>query len=481
MIKANQLLIFAIVVPLCFPLFSQTSDTSCLVLDAPKQGNTISSPTCTVSVHACNKISGIQFRAQYRSPGKLTDTTIFIGSIANPPFKFSWNIEQMPNVLYQGITLTAEAMNKNGSRQTVNKQGIFFAHRPIIRPLTFIQFGSESGAQLFSQSRSSDRFPATIQAFSYYDRSNIHFTIKTMVAITFSTQPAAALSEWGVDIGIDTRLNHQAYPSDSILFLSFSLNGNSEQTIFKPLCDPDGAFTITKQKKSIQCPFDLIKDDGKGFTMDIDVPKDLLGNIVPDSFACNVIVKLPGDSFSVAAVSWANALGNNAYCPIVWSTVRLRPAPFYHIYIFQWLLAFAAGILCIALIGLVIFLINKRATTFEQFEQTEEEKKLTDQIYQYLEETITKKEISLVWLAQKLNIPPKKIEWLLKKFKGKSFKDYAMVLRIEIAKERLRSSHASEKSISDSCGFKNVSEMEKYFVKFCRTTPYKFRKENQVA
>ncbi len=466
---------------ICFPLFSQTSDTSCLILEAPKQGNTIASPTCTVSVRACSKVSSIQFRAQYKNPGKAADTTVFIGSIANPPFKFSWNIDQMPNVLYQGITLTADAMLRNGMRQSISKQGIFFAHKSIIRPTTFIKFGSEASSQLFTQSRSSDRFPATVQAFSYYDNSRIHFTVKTMSAITFSTQPSASLSDWGVDIGIDTRLSMQSYPSDSVLFISFNLNGNAEQTVFKPIRGADGSFTIAKLKKSIQCPFELTKDDAKGFTMEIDIPKELTGSIVPDSFSCNMIVKLPGDSASPAIVSWANAVGNNAYCPVVWSTVRLRPPPFYHVRIYQWLLAFGAGMICVVLVGFIISLINKRSTTFEQFEQTEDEKKVTDQIYQYLEETITKKDISLAWLAQKLDMAPKRIERLLKKFKRKSFKDYVMVLRIEIAKERLRSSHASEKSIADSCGFKNVTEMEKYFVKFCRTTPYKFRKDNQVA
>jgi transcriptional regulator GlxA family with amidase domain len=87
----------------------------------------------------------------------------------------------------------------------------------------------------------------------------------------------------------------------------------------------------------------------------------------------------------------------------------------------------------------------------------------------------------LHWIAQKLDLQAQQVEHLIKKHKGKSFKDYIMFLRIEIAKERLRSSHASEKSIAESCGFKNVIEMEKYFFRFCRITPYKFRKENQVA
>jgi len=39
----------------------------------------------------------------------------------------------------------------------------------------------------------------------------------------------------------------------------------------------------------------------------------------------------------------------------------------------------------------------------------------------------------------------------------------------------------SEKSIAESCGFKNVTEMEKYFSGFNRTTPHRFRKENQAV
>jgi transcriptional regulator GlxA family with amidase domain len=53
--------------------------------------------------------------------------------------------------------------------------------------------------------------------------------------------------------------------------------------------------------------------------------------------------------------------------------------------------------------------------------------------------------------------------------------------RIEIAKERLRSSNSSEAAIADMCGFKSVSEMEKYFRRFCHTSPYKYRVEQQVT
>jgi transcriptional regulator GlxA family with amidase domain len=56
-----------------------------------------------------------------------------------------------------------------------------------------------------------------------------------------------------------------------------------------------------------------------------------------------------------------------------------------------------------------------------------------------------------------------------------------MRLRVEVARERLRSSNASETAVADLCGFKDVNEMETYFWKFHRTTPYKYRMEQQVT
>jgi YesN/AraC family two-component response regulator len=96
-------------------------------------------------------------------------------------------------------------------------------------------------------------------------------------------------------------------------------------------------------------------------------------------------------------------------------------------------------------------------------------------------ERVTDRTVTLEDLAKKLAINPKKIQRLLKRDRRESFKDFLNHSRIEIAKERLRSSHSSEASIASSCGFENVDEMEKYFKKFVHTTPYKFREEFQVT
>jgi transcriptional regulator GlxA family with amidase domain len=84
-------------------------------------------------------------------------------------------------------------------------------------------------------------------------------------------------------------------------------------------------------------------------------------------------------------------------------------------------------------------------------------------------------------IGKAVSMPPKKLALLVTRATGMNFQTYVMFARIEIAKERLRSSHASEESIAEACGFANVNEMEKYFIRFCHVTSAKFRAEQQVA
>jgi AraC-like DNA-binding protein len=344
-----------------------------------------------------------------------------------------------------------------------------------------IPFAKSEGSSLFSQSLSSRRLPVTVNALACWNDDALRFTVQVHTPVVFSTLPREMLSQIGLELFIDPQLLRRPYPSDSTVMFSIPLEGVPLMTLYKASWSADGSFNIATNKVPASCIYDIRKEDTKGFVITLAVPKELFAGSIPDSFGCNIVVKTPGDNNLPVSLSWNNAAGTNAYCPLLWGTVRLMPRPFFQNRLVQWFLAFIAGLLLALAVGSVFLFLKKKSPTFENFEQSEEEKKFSDKIYLFIEEAITKKDISLHWVAQKLDISASQIERLIKKYKGKSFKDYIMFLRIEIARERLRSSHASEKSIAESCGFKNVSEMEKYFSKFFRTTPYKFRKENQVA
>jgi AraC-like DNA-binding protein len=466
---------------LCSHAQASTIDTSCLAFESPVQGSIIATPSCTVAVRACGQVASIQFRAQYSPPDRSADTTIFIGEVASPPFKIAWNTDPVPNVVYRGMTLYAQALLIIGTRQTVFKQGIFFINKTVVLSVSVIPFAKSDGSLLFSQSLSGKRLTVTVHASGCWNDDALHFTIGVFTPIMFSTQPRELLAQMGIDLCLDPALLRHPYPSDSTVVLTIPLTGVPAILMHKTVWGADGSFNIVTSKIPAPCMYDIRKEDLKGFAITLAVPKDLMAGSVPDSFGCNIIVKIPGDNNQIARLSWNNAVGTNAYSPLLWGTVHLMPKPFFQNRLVQWFLSFIAGILLVMAAGLIFSLLKRNSTTFEKFEESEDEKKIAEKVYQLIEESITKKDISPHWVAQKLDLQAQQIERLIKKHRGKSFRDYIMFLRIEIAKERLRSSHASEKSISESCGFRNVSEMEKYFFRFCRTTPYKFRKENQVA
>jgi AraC-like DNA-binding protein len=474
---AAVLLTFAVF----FQVRASLPDTSCVSMELPETGSIISTPLCTVGVKTCKQVSTVQFRAQYSMPDRAMDTVIIIGSVTSPPFKRVWKTESLPNVVYKGITVYAEALLKNGMRQTVSRQGIFMVTKPVFRPMAMIPFSKSNGSPLFSQSRTDKRLPATVHASACYSDDALRFSIRVLSPIVFNSLSHEMLSEMGIDLCLDPRLLRRPYPSDSTVVLTIPLDGVPFITMHKAVWNASGSFEISTNKAPASCIYDIRKEDTKGFAISLAVSKDLMSGSIPDSFGCNIIVKIPGDNNHIERLSWGNASGPGAYSPLLWGTVRLMPRPFFQNRFVQWLLAFVAGMFLAGAGWLVYFLLKKKSTTFEKFEQSEDEKKISDRVYVFIEESITKKDISLHWVAQELDLQAKQIERLIKKYKGKTFKDYLMFLRVEIAKEMLRSSHAGEKSIADSCGFKNVSEMEKYFSRFCRTTPYRFRKQNQVA
>jgi transcriptional regulator GlxA family with amidase domain len=98
-----------------------------------------------------------------------------------------------------------------------------------------------------------------------------------------------------------------------------------------------------------------------------------------------------------------------------------------------------------------------------------------------MEAEVTNPKFSIADITSKLSLDSGVVNKHLKRSYNCTFKKHLLSLRIEIVKERLRSSNASEISIAKSCGFKTVDEMEKAFRALTGSTPYRYREENRVA
>jgi two-component system response regulator YesN len=113
-----------------------------------------------------------------------------------------------------------------------------------------------------------------------------------------------------------------------------------------------------------------------------------------------------------------------------------------------------------------------------KFEVPEEDEQEIDDIISLVETEITNKNFSISNVTSKLSLTPKRLSILTKRAFKRSFDKYILALRIEIVKERLRSSNASEIFITKSCGFSSVAEMEKKFQSLIGITPHKYREKN---
>jgi AraC-like DNA-binding protein len=460
---------------------ASSPNVSCVSLESPRAGTVVSAPLCTVEVKACDQVASINVIARYTLPKQNRDTSLLLGHIKHPPFMLVWNTDMVPNQLYKGMTLITEATLKNGEYLSSRQGGIFIANKRVIFPVAAIPFSRKNGNMLFTKTIFSGRTPLTVFVSASLTVDGVRFFTRAEAPVNFSGAPKDKLAAMGVEVCIDPSNSRKPYPPPQAFTIVAPLDGAPFRMVYRPVFSSDGSFTPATDREPCGCAFETGKEDGKGFTIALTVPGALFGAAVPDSFGCNVIVRLPGENGQIVSMSWIDAPESDLLSPFAWGTIAPRPKPLLGSLWMAWLLCFGAGLLLSLLGGSVYFFIKKRSVSFEQFEQTEEEKKLSDQVYQFIDEAITVKDLSLTWVAEKLGLQAKKVDALIKKHKEKNFHDYMMTLRIEIAKERLRSSHSSVASIAESCGFKNVGEMEKYFSRFCRTTPLAYRKENQVA
>ncbi len=464
-----------------FLLANAVVASSCFTIASPREGTVISSPLCTVSVAACNQVNSINVVAHFELPGDKGDTALLLGHITHPPFKLLWNTDGIPNQLFTGMSFSAEATMRSGERVTHTVGGVFIANKPFVSPVAFIPFSLSAGSVLFSRMVSGAQMPLGARVSAAWSLKGVRFLVRATAPIAFGEANTGLLARAGCEICIDPGPARAPYPSQKAFSIVIPLFGPPVRSLFSPVSDSSGAFHVRENTAPFPLPHKIDKEDLKGFKISATVPVSLFGSQVPDSFGCSVIVRVPGDSGAITTLPWVTAPRSMMLSPFYWGTVKLSPRPFYRTPLILWFLSFGAGLIVALAAGMAFLLIRKRPASFERFEQSEEDKALSDQIYQLIDESITRKDITLHWVGEKMGMTPKKIEGIIRRHKGWSFRDFIMFLRIEIAKERLRSSHSSEASIAESCGFRNVNEMEKYFAKFCHTTPFKIRKENQVA
>jgi len=472
--------IFPLVLCLIISVHGGSNDSNCLNFVGPAHGALIKSSGCTLSVSACSKIESVHLSARFYPLNATTDTILDLGTIAQPPFIMIWNISEIPNQLFRGMGFIADGALKNGAHTILRREGVFIYNKPIPRLSLSVPRSALRPELIWCDTVSFTKAPAILRVSGSAADKQLRLSV-TVADPYFSTSAIKEKAQPpGCDILFDPQCGSEPFPSDKTIIIAAQLGKKVSRLNFRKF--DDGAVPIGFAVDTIEYkhPSSIKMLDGKGFIADIDVPVAVFGGVIPDSMRLNVVIRLPDRDGRMTTVSLNGASGSDAYCPILWATLRRAPPGILDSSLFVVSVSFVLGLLVTLL---VLFPLLKRgaAVTVNVSDLSQEEKRDVQTVFRCIEQNVTHKDISPHAIAQDLAMPASKIESTVKKFSGQPFKTYILKSRVEIAKERLRCSHSSEKSVAESCGFKSVDEMEKYFQKYCRISPYKYRRDNQVA
>jgi len=459
---------------------SAKAQSSCISFESPLSGTVFSTPSCTVSLRVeCANVTKVEFSTRYFQEGSDSPVVVSLGTITRPPYKLIWNTHNLPNQLFTGIGILAEATLANNEIQIARQEGIFFTHNPVDRKKIPVRYSlsapDTANALQFNIQGSQKSGQAN---FAWNERE---FIVHALVRDPsfYSSQQGKRLAEAGLEIMIDPARRKGAHPADSTLVFFVPLAGNPYRVNYRAQIS-DGAFKLQTTSSSINFNHSVELREFKGYDLQLSIPREAFGRSIPDTIGVNLILRIQDEEGKVQKISLVGGTASEMYSPIFWADCVRVPKPLLMNSALQWLLFFIAG-LSLSLIAYVIVSKVRKPQNLSNFERSEEEQQLFERVKNILDQDIVKKDLDINYMSQRSGLPAAKLNLLVKRNTGFTFANYLLFCRAELAKERLRSSRSSEKSIADLCGFSSAVEMEKCFVKFYHTTPYKFRMEQQVA
>jgi AraC-like DNA-binding protein len=467
-----------------FQISAQEQSDTCLDFSSPSPGSVLTVPACTLLVESeCKNLKSVEFQALYYPIEVDTPQIITLGTVTHKPFKIVWNLFSIPNQYYTGPELIAIATYANGQTSASHRDGIFFLHNPIEKfseefPYEF------SGTKVITGNSielASGRNEVKINVASYWNENDISFILEVADPLFYANIERETLASMGMEILIDPTNTKRPYPDKNILMYVVPLYGKPMQVFYKPSVEKSGRFNLEAVSEPCEFNLQITKSDFKGFSLFCSIPMSTFGTERPDSLCCNIITKTLDENKSVKRTSWAKVNHTfEAYSPALWGTIKYKSKPVAKNRLLVFSISFFIGLL-VFLFYILLLKHSQKPHKQIKFERNEAEQQLFEQIRAVIEEQMIQKNLTMDHVSKELKLSPQKLNQLLKKCTGMSSQQYLMFCRTEVAKERLRSSHWNEVAIAEASGFQNATEMEKYFIKFNKITPFKFRQQQQIS
>jgi len=460
-----------------------SAQSTCLTFTAPSSEKPVINPLCTLSVaedDCPRRIKKVEFAARYFPDKADTSTVAVLGTVTHSPFEVEWDLSRIPNQLFVGAILYADVTFSNDDVTSLVREGIYCIHQPVQRPVYPVVYNFQGTKTMQQTTIDLSSPPAGVKAYAsaYWNEKELVF-IFNVRDLRFSSK-MSGLGNLGAEILLDPSKTRKPFPGDEVFLYTIPLDGKPYRIMYTKEKDEHGADKVVPRSQI--CPFDakITLNDGKGFTIFVAIPVKLIGSRLPETIGCNVGIKNLALNGGVARTSWVASGPLDFYSPYTWGELQLKERPFFMNRLLIMLLFFGIGFLLTLFIAAML-MAARRPGLRRAAAQSEADRQQFMVIKADFDSKVTEKNVGIENIAKAVNMQPKKLAILVRQATGMPFAMYIMFARIEIAKERLRSSHASEEAIAEACGFGSVGEMEKYFAKFCHTTPAKFRAEQQVA
>ena len=476
---------FHILIIILVFFFTGSWGQSCLDFISPVTGTTISTPRCTILVdegECPRKISNLEFQVRYFPEMSDTATILNIGSVSRPPFEMEWDISDIPNQLFSGASFFAEATFSNGETEAIRREGVFLMHQEVEKPVQTIGFDFP-GVKKTSVPAIHLKDPgpnSSLKTFIYWNQKELVFIIDFSDPKFTSKLTRKQLASLGVEILLDPSRSRKPFPGRDVFIYSVPLFGKPYRVMYKPVPADSGGFSFATSTLPCDLNVDIQATDQKGFTIRCPIPSEVFDGKIPRQIGCNIVVKTMVDYNKIKRTSWIKASLYDAYSPYIWGELHLQPRPPFMNRPLIAGLMFGIGFFITLLISAFLLLLSK-PTLKMPVELSDADRQHFADLKEVLDSKVLSKTVSIETVAKTLNTNTKKLSQLIRRTTGMNFQTYVMYARIEIAKERLRSSHCTEEAVAQTCGFHSVHEMEKFFLKFHHITPTKFRSEQQVA
>jgi AraC-like DNA-binding protein len=479
--------LFAVIVFLVLSVTAAgESAVPCARFIAPAQKSMVTAPVCSLGVDtgSCKRIVKAEISVRYFPSDSDTAIVVTLPKVYHAPFVQPWDIGKIPNQLFIGIGTIIDVTFSDGETARMRREGIFLTHRqvdfppPLRVPYEFQESPTFTGDTVHLPFVSSSLTFAQL----YWNETAITMKVHVADTLFHLAAPETVLDQMGIEILLDPSHKRRPYPTEDVMIFVVPLSGKPYRVTYKPVFGDSGNYRLDPLSVRGNFTYNIERNEGKGFSVTFSVPYFLFGKALPQEMGCNIIAKSADAKGKIVAVSLINAKGYNNYSPFLWGTLTVDPKPLGKN---RWLVLLAAfiGGLCIPVLihFLTIAIVKDRPGRLILMKRSKEEDTAFERIKKAIDHQVIRRDLSLKDIAGELNVSPKKLAAIIKKVAGLSFKKYLMYLRTEIVCERLRSSHSSEVTIAETCGFKNVKEMESYFRKFHHMTPFHFRRMQQIT